>query len=105
MGKKMSFIFWEGKQVSPGSGKSHTSKGGKIHHPGRGQEELSVSPSSSAMLGLTWTDCSRASLTSLLLWSSKWEQKTPLTDTSRNTGGKQTRGSSAVLAVRAPSES
>lgn len=101
----MSFIFWEGKQVSPGSGKSHTSKGGKIHHPGRGQEELSVSPSSSAMLGLTWTDCSRASLTSLLLWSSKWEQKTPLTDTSRNTGRKQTRGSSAVLAVRAPSES
>lgn len=44
----------------------------------------SESLSSSAMSRLMWTDSSRAIMTSpFLLWSSKQEQKVPLTETSR----------------------
>ena len=65
-------MFWEGEQVSPGSETSCTSKGGKVHPLSKGQEEISLSPSSSAMPRLSWTDWSGTSLTSpFLLWSRK----------------------------------
>lgn len=76
MGKELSLIFWEVKHVSAGSGRSCPSMDGKISYLGRGQKEVSVSRSGSAMLRLTWAVWSRASLaSSFLLQRRKREQK------------------------------